>query len=135
MAITDNTQKKGNLPDIGEANDFAKVLEILDAYFSPKRNADYEIFKFPTAIQSPEGTVDQFATCLRDLAQTCDFQDVDREIKSAVIQHCTSKRFRRFAFLEIELSLCALLAKARAYETSEQQAAGIETTALSRITL
>ena len=150
MAITDDTQKRAlllyqagpetqdifeTLPDRGDAKDFAKAMEKLDTYFSPKGNADYEIFKFRTAIQSPEETVDQFATRLRKLAQTCDFQDVDREIKSAIIQHCTSKRLRRFAFLETELSLSALLAKARAFEISEQQATGIETEALSRQTL
>ena len=150
MAITDNTQKRAlllyqagpetqdifeTLPDRGEDNDFTKALDMLDAYFSPKRNTDYEIYKFRNAIQSSEETVDQFATRLRNLAQTCDFQDIDREIKSAIIQHCTSKRLRWFVFLETELSLSALLAKARAFETSEQQAAGIETTALSRITL
>jgi len=150
MAITDDTQKRAlllyqagtetqdifeTLPDRGDAKDFAKAMETLDTYFSPKGNADYEIFKFRTAIQSPEETVDQFATRLRKLAQTCDFQDVDREIKSAIIQHCTSKRLRRFAFLETELSLSALLAKARAFEISEQQATGIETELLSRPTL
>ena len=67
--------------------------------------------------------MDQFATRLRKLAQTCDFQNVDREIKSAIIQHCT------------ESSLSAQLANARAFETSEQQATGIETEALSRPTL
>ena len=150
MAITDDTQKRAlllhqagpetqdifeTLPDRGDAKDFAKAMEKLDTYFSPKGNADYEIFKFRTAIQSPKETVDQFATRLRKLAQTCNFQDVDREIKSAIIQHCTSKRLRRFAFLETELSLSALLAKARAFEISEQQATGIETEALSRQTL
>ena len=108
-------------------------MEKLDAYFSPKKSVDYEIFKFRTAVQTPDETVDQFATPLRELAQTCDFGDVDREIKSAIIHHCTSKRRRRFAFLETENSLSALLAKARAFEASEQQAAGIEKQSASSI--
>ena len=85
MAITDDTQKRAlllyqagpetqdifeTLPDIGDAKDFAKAMEKLDTYFSPKGNADYEIFKFRTAIQSPEETVDQFATRLRKLEDT-----------------------------------------------------------------
>ena len=66
MAITNNTQKRAlllyqggpetqdifeTLPDRGEDNDFTKVLDMLDAYFSPKRSTDYEVFKFCNAIQ------------------------------------------------------------------------------------
>ena len=53
------------LPDKVDAKDFAKAMEKWDAYFSPKGNADYEIFKFRTAIQSLEEAVDQFVTRLR----------------------------------------------------------------------
>ena len=59
MAITDNTQKRallfyqagpetqdvfGTLANRGKANDFAKAMETLDAYFSPKHNGKYKIF-------------------------------------------------------------------------------------------
>ena len=87
---------------------------------------DYEIFKFRTAGQLPDETVGYFATHLRKLAQTCSFTDSDVEVKSAIIQHCTSKRLRRYAFMETDVSLSNLFAKARALETSEIQATGIE---------
>ena len=45
--------------------------------------------------------------------------------KSAIIQHCTSKRLQRYAFLETDVSLANLLAKARALEASEIHATGI----------
>ena len=66
-------------------------------------------------------TVDQYATRLRKLAANCEFADTDRELKSTIIQNCTSKRLRRIA-LRDDLSLDALLAKARSIEVSETQA-------------
>ena len=70
-------------------------------------------------------TIDQFATRLHQLAASCEFTDVDKEIKSAIIQHCQSKRLRRYSLREDDVTL-NLLAKARSLETSEKQAAGME---------
>jgi hypothetical protein len=60
------------------------------------------------------------------LAATCDFASVDNEVKSAIIQNCSSKRLRRYALLDNEVTLAKLLAKGRAFELSESQATGIE---------
>eukprot|EP00794_Sanderia_malayensis_P003941 gene3941-4486_t len=46
-------------------------------------------------------------------------------------QHCTSKRLRRFALLEPELTLDKLLSKGRAFEISDSQASGIENARVS----
>ena len=43
------------LTETGE--DYKTVQEKLDAYFSPKKNVDYEIFQFRQAIQQPSETV------------------------------------------------------------------------------
>ena len=65
-------------------------MDLLDSYFSPKKNLDFEIFTFHQAAQLPEESVAQFCTRLRKLASTCEFHDVDREIKAALIQNCLS---------------------------------------------
>ena len=143
LGVTDATQKRAlllyqagqdtqdifdTLADTGEANNYKKAMDKLDEYFTPRKNVDYEIFKFRTAMQLPNETVDQFATRLRKLAQTCSFTDPDVEVKSSIIQYCTSKRRRRSAFLETDVSLANLLAKARALEASGIHATGIENT-------
>ena len=143
LGVTDGTQKRALLlyqaeqaiqdifytfTDTGESKDYKKALENLDEYFTPKKNVDYEIFKFRTAVQFPNETVDQCATRLRHVTKICSFTDQDPEVKSAIIQHCNSKRLRRYAFLETDVSLASLLAKARALEASEIQAIGIEKT-------
>ena len=114
------------LPDTGEANDYKKAIEKLDAYFTPKRNTDFEVFKFRTAVQTKDETIDQFATRLRKLGSTCAFDDLAKELKSVIIQNCLSKRLRRYALLETDLTLDKLLGKGRAFEISDIQATGLE---------
>ena len=63
---------------------------------------------------------------LRQLAATCEFADIGKEIKSQIIQSCTSQRLRRKAPKDSTMTLKALLADARALEVSEQQATDIE---------
>lgn len=112
------------LQDTGDTYEAAKTK--LDSHFAPKKNVDYEIFQFRQAAQKPGETVDQFSTRLRKLAATCEFHDSEKEIKSAIILNCLSKRLRRFALREENLTLDQLLSKARSLEASEQQASGME---------
>ena len=112
------------IPDTGD--DYPTAMTKLTEYFSPKKNIDFEIFQFRQATQQKGETVAQFATRLRKLAAHCEFPDLNKELKSTIIQNCESKRLRRFALREEGLTLEGLLAKARALEASESQAAGIE---------
>ena len=63
---------------------------------------------------------------LRHLATTCEFTDVDKEVKSQIIQSCTSQRLRRKALRDSTMTHEALLAEARPLDVSEQQASDIE---------
>ena len=105
--------------------DYATAKAKLDEYFSPKKSVNYEVFRFRQATQQPTESVEQFATRLRKLSLICEVHDVDSEIKAAIIQSCTSKSLRRFALKETDLTLDALLSKARSLGMSETQAASI----------
>lgn len=139
LNITDDKQKRAlllyqagqqtqevfeTLSDTGE--DYKTALAKLDEYFLPKKNVDYETFQFRQAAQKSDETVDQFVTRLRKLAEHCEFTDLNRELKLAVIQNCTSKRLRRYALREDDMTIDKILAKARALESSEKQAKGME---------
>ena len=123
------------IPENGADDDYATALATLDAYFLPKKSVDFEIFQFRQAKQRPDETVSQYATRLRQLAAHCEFNNVDTEIKSAIIQNCASKRLRRYVLREENLTLTSLLSKASALETSENQAVGIEQTLEQALTL
>ena len=49
-------------------------------------SVDYEMLQFQQASQKSNKTVDQFVTHLCKFAVHCDFPDLDRELKSVVIQ-------------------------------------------------
>ena len=97
----------------------------LTTYFEPKKNVDYETFIFRQTKQEKSENVDAFCTRLRKLAATCDFGNVEREIKSQILVGCTSNRLRRRALRE-DMSLTDLLKHARSLEITEQQAKDIE---------
>ena len=94
------------LSDTGD--NYKTVKEKLDEYFSPKENIDYEIFQFHQATQQPDETVEQFVMRLRKLAATWEFHDASREIKSAVIQNCLSKRLQRYTLQQDNNKLTCL---------------------------
>ena len=141
LGITNNTQKRApllyqageatkeifeTLSDTGNADGYSTAMTKLDQHFRPRKNVDFEIFKFHTAVQAADETLDQFTARLRKLGSTCEFADLDKELKSVIIQNCFSIRLRRFALLEPDLTLDKLLAKGTAFELSDIQASGIE---------
>jgi hypothetical protein len=109
-----------------DADRFEEVVSKLTAYFKPRTNVQYAVYKFRDARQDSGETVDKYVTRLRILAKDCEFQDVDNEILSQVIQCCESKKLRRWSLCEVTLTLKSFLDKGRAYELSEAQAKGME---------
>ena len=112
------------LPDTGD--NFKTAIDKLDEYLSLKKNMDYETFRFRQASQQSDEVIAQFVTRLHKLALHCEFNDVEKEIKATVIQNCLSERLRQYALREDNVTLDKILAKARALESSEVQATGME---------
>ncbi|KAK3716437.1 hypothetical protein QZH41_016846, partial [Actinostola sp. cb2023] len=112
------------LTDTGE--DFETAKAKLNAYFDPKKNVEYEIYMFRQAKQDTGENMNSYHSRLRQLAATCEFTDVDKEVKSQIIQSCSSQRLRRKALKDSRMNLQALLDEARALEISETQAKEIE---------
>ena len=110
----------------GGADSFDRTVQSLNAYFSPKKNIDFETFKFRQCKQQEGETIESYNTRLRLLAANCDFQDPDREIKTQILQGCNSARLRRRALRENDMTLTKLIETARALEISDIQAKTIE---------
>ena len=85
------------LPDTGEAKDYKKAIDALNAYFIPQVNTAFEEYNFREAKQQNGETIDAYHTRLRQLAQTCDFNNIDKEVKTQIIIGCSSQRLRRRA--------------------------------------
>jgi hypothetical protein len=113
------------LSDTGEAKDYDKAIEALNAYFIPHVNTAFEEYNFRQAKQNQSETLDAFHTRLRQLSQNCSFTDVDKEIKNQIIVGCSSQKLRRKALRE-DPTLKNLLDAGRAEETSQIQAQFVE---------
>ncbi|CAB4030059.1 Retrovirus-related Pol poly from transposon, partial [Paramuricea clavata] len=105
--------------------DYKEAVDALNAYFLPQVNSTFEEYNFRQAKQQHGENIDAYNTRLRQLAQTCDFTDVDKEVKSQIIIGCLSQRLRRQA-LRDNPTLKDLLAAGRAQERSEAQAEAVE---------
>ncbi|KAL5014626.1 hypothetical protein ScPMuIL_008896 [Solemya velum] len=98
----------------------------LEKYFIPKRNKEYDVYQFRKAKQKVGENVTTYNTRLRKLAEYCEFADIEAEIKSQIVQSCSSARLRRRALRDGDMTLENLLTLARAFELSDQQAQDIE---------
>ena len=111
------------LPNTG--NDYDTAVTKLTEYFWPKKNTEFEVYKFRQAKQEAWETIDTYYTRLRQLSLTCEFAATDKEVKSQIIQGCASTRLRRKALRE-DMTLEELIKLARSMEIADKQAAEIE---------
>ena len=101
-------------------------MQALTHYFTPRQNREYEIYVFRQAKQENNESISAFHTRLRQLAITCEFSDVDREIKTQIVQSCSSHKLRTKALENPSYTLTQLLDAGKAMELSKAQAANIE---------
>ena len=104
-----------------ENADFNKMVDLLTEYFAPQKNTDYQIHLFRKIKQREGESIDSFHSKLRRVVLTCDFHDINKEIKTQVIQNCSSQRLRRKALRE-HMTLQRILATGRSDEIAEEQA-------------
>ena len=78
------------LEDSETETDYKAAVEKLTEYFAPQTNIAYEIYNFRQARQNPGESLDSYHVRLCQLAKTCDFANIDREIKEHIILSCTS---------------------------------------------
>ena len=84
------------LTENGDATNYARAVEALNAYFVPQVNSAFARQTFHRITQNPGETVQQFVTRLRKAAKDCDFgTDTDNQIRDAVLNKCTSTYIKR----------------------------------------
>ena len=112
------------LAEMGE--DFAMAKEKLTEYFNPKRKVEYQVYTFRRAKQNPGESMNAYHSRLHQLTTTCQFADVNKEIKSQIVSSCSSQRLCRKALQDTTLTLETLLNEARVLEISQTQAKEIK---------
>ena len=106
-----------------DTDTYAVAREKLTAYFTPRRNTEYEIFVFRQTQQLPGGgeTLDQFHARLLQLSKNCNFANRDGEIRSQIIQKCAMAKIRDKGLSEADITLEQLLRYGRTLESTIQQ--------------
>ena len=115
------------LTKTGDATDYNRAVEALNAYFVPQVNSAFARQTFHQTSQKPGETVQQFATRLKKAAKDCDFGiDADNQIRDAVLNKCTSTYIKRKLLEEGQgLNLKHTLEVAAQWEKIETQLAAL----------
>ena len=116
------------LSDTGDETDYKKATDSLTNYFLPLKNAEFEVYKFRQARQAESETLDMFVTRLRQLAKYCQFADIDKEIKSQIVQGCSSIKLRKTILKDQTLTLSKILDTGRTNEFCDKGVNEIEAT-------
>ena len=100
-AVFDLSEAVGVIPT--DNSDATKLK--LTAYFTPRRNEEYEVFTFRQTQQKSGETIDQFHARLQQMSKNCNFEDKNREIKSQIIQKCLMHKIRGKGLSEVNITL------------------------------
>jgi hypothetical protein len=111
------------IPNTGTT--YATARTKLTNFFKPKVNVEYERIQFRIQKQLDTESTDAYHTRLRQKAATCGFDNIDREIKSQIIQTMRDSKVRRKA-LSTDMTLDAILLDARNNELTSLQNKEIE---------
>ena len=109
-------------------NVFVRGGASLTDYFTPKQNTEYQRHEFHRCLQLPSESLDKFVSRHKALAATCNFTEVDTEVKSQVICGCISQRLRLKGCSEVTWDLSKLIEVGKVYELSDNTALEIERT-------
>jgi len=113
--------------NVRPVDQFADVKRKLTAYFNPKRNIYYEVHKFRKANQLKGESLDNYATRLRQLSLYCEFNDVDKEIISQIIENSIDTEIAKKALRSgDELKLESLLEWCRVRAITSSQVSYIK---------
>ena len=109
------------LPENGDDDDFELACQKLTEYFSPSKNLSFETYKFRQAKQQESETLDAYYTRICTLAASCEFTDVNKELKQQIIEGCLSNKLRRKILMEKNLTLTQVLDYGRALARTNAQ--------------
>ena len=101
-------------------DNYANALTFLNDYFLPKKTAEFEIYKFRQTKQEVNESLDTYYTKLKQLAKYCEFDNIEKEIRSQIIQSCLSNKVLRKALCVIlGITLQRILDFARAMDATD----------------
>ena len=84
------------LQNTGDARDYKKAVEALNAYFVPQVDTMYARHCIRQLTQAPGETIRQFATRLRRAVKHCSYrEDTDNQIRDEILCKCSNTNIKR----------------------------------------
>ena len=85
------------------------VARKLDAHFTPQKNLSWERYSFKIYKEKPDVDCSVYITRFKRMAETCEYENLNTEIKDQFIMSCKSERMREKLLLEQDLTLTKLV--------------------------
>ena len=98
---------------------YNKLVKAIATHFNPKTNVEIQKYIFRHKVQQSDN-INEFYQELHQLAKTCNFMDMESEIKSQLISGCKSAKVREKGLTNPEISLTNLLQFAKTTELAVQ---------------
>lgn len=120
-----NQQGPWSIDYVQSKTEYDRMVEKLNGFFAPKRNATYERHLFRKMKQSKGEKIDTFVMRLRQQAELCEYADrIEEFIKDQLTEGCTSGELRKKILKRSHDSLDEILKNARIDEivTEEHEA-------------
>ena len=99
---------------------YKEVIKTLDAYFQPKKLVKGYITRFQKRIQSPQETISDYITALRELANNCNFGDnLDTQLCVQISNGVSDMSLKKKLWSE-DLTLDDIIKKCHLFEQQKE---------------
>ena len=78
------------------------VVHKLNVHFTPKKNLSYERYSFKIYKHRPDDDCSAYITRLKRMGETCEYENLNTEVKDQFIMSCKSTKMREKHLLEQE---------------------------------
>ena len=109
-----------------ELKTYDLAVKALNNLFNPQCNKEFEVFQFRELNQLENETIDQYYCRLKQAAMHCGFENIDKEVKSQIIQKTTDAKLRNKGLFEPNTGLQELLQYVRTNEATIRQKKAME---------
>lgn len=103
------------------------VLDKFENYCVPQSNLTFERYKLFSRKQNSAESIDEYVTCLKGLASSCEFGEISNSlVKDAMVLGVHDEKLRETLLRELKLSLEKAISIARAAENAKFQSTHID---------